>query len=168
MLTPPFCLYKLLDLNENSTFLVLTVIRLKLCNIKLGKSISYSFIYSLFKIIVLVSFPGVSFCPCAWSMISHWMTFLPQVRIAFLISLFQRWLNYFHYVTPNLWSAVYFTVLFTSDNWSPVIWQWSCCLFPEKQKTLTVLSAIMNFLHFRKQRMAMILEKQARFVCSIS
>ncbi|XP_044067372.1 kinetochore protein Nuf2 isoform X1 [Siniperca chuatsi] len=36
-------------------------------------------------------------------------------------------------------------------------------LAPKKQKTLTVLSAIMNFLHFRKQRMDMILEKQARF-----
>ncbi|XP_026200335.1 kinetochore protein Nuf2 [Anabas testudineus] len=36
-------------------------------------------------------------------------------------------------------------------------------LAPKKQKTLTVLSAIMNFLHFRKQRMTMILEKQARF-----
>uniref|UniRef100_A0A3Q1HI34 Kinetochore protein Nuf2 N-terminal domain-containing protein n=1 Tax=Anabas testudineus TaxID=64144 RepID=A0A3Q1HI34_ANATE len=39
----------------------------------------------------------------------------------------------------------------------------SCYSFSEKQKTLTVLSAIMNFLHFRKQRMTMILEKQARF-----
>ncbi|KAI3369618.1 hypothetical protein L3Q82_025333 [Scortum barcoo] len=35
-------------------------------------------------------------------------------------------------------------------------------LAPKKQKTLTVLSAIMNFLHFRKQRMDMILEKQAK------
>ncbi|XP_040059612.1 kinetochore protein Nuf2 [Gasterosteus aculeatus] len=36
-------------------------------------------------------------------------------------------------------------------------------LAPKKQKTLTVLSAIMNFLHFRKQRMDMIFEKQTRF-----
>ncbi|KAM9860088.1 kinetochore protein Nuf2 [Aulostomus maculatus] len=36
-------------------------------------------------------------------------------------------------------------------------------LAPKKQKTLTVLSAIMNFLHFRKQRMDMVLEKQAKF-----
>ncbi|XP_042355368.1 kinetochore protein Nuf2 [Plectropomus leopardus] len=36
-------------------------------------------------------------------------------------------------------------------------------LAPKKQKTLTVLSAIMNFLHFRKQRMDMILDKQTRF-----
>ncbi|KAF3689342.1 Kinetochore protein Nuf2 Cell division cycle-associated protein 1 [Channa argus] len=36
-------------------------------------------------------------------------------------------------------------------------------LAPKKQKTLTVLSAIMNFLHFRKQRVAMILEKQTKF-----
>uniref|UniRef100_UPI0037E8D81A kinetochore protein Nuf2 n=1 Tax=Semicossyphus pulcher TaxID=241346 RepID=UPI0037E8D81A len=36
-------------------------------------------------------------------------------------------------------------------------------LAPKKQRTLTVLSAIMNFLHFRKQRMTMILEKQAKF-----
>ncbi|XP_029358579.1 kinetochore protein Nuf2 [Echeneis naucrates] len=36
-------------------------------------------------------------------------------------------------------------------------------LAPKKQKTLTILSAIMNFLHFRKQRMDMILEKQAKF-----
>ncbi|XP_074531079.1 kinetochore protein Nuf2 [Halichoeres trimaculatus] len=35
-------------------------------------------------------------------------------------------------------------------------------LAPKKQKTLTVLSAIMNFLHFRKQRMDLILEKQAK------
>ncbi|XP_041837690.1 kinetochore protein Nuf2 isoform X2 [Melanotaenia boesemani] len=36
-------------------------------------------------------------------------------------------------------------------------------LAPKKQRTLTILSAIMNFLHFRKQRMEMILEKQAKF-----
>ncbi|XP_049894743.1 kinetochore protein Nuf2 [Epinephelus moara] len=36
-------------------------------------------------------------------------------------------------------------------------------LAPKKQKTLTVLSAIMNFLHFRKQRMDIILDKQAKF-----
>ncbi|CAJ1051905.1 LOW QUALITY PROTEIN: kinetochore protein Nuf2-like [Xyrichtys novacula] len=36
-------------------------------------------------------------------------------------------------------------------------------LAPKKQKTLTVLSAIMNFLHFRKQRLDMTLEKQAKF-----
>ncbi|XP_070759425.1 kinetochore protein Nuf2 [Enoplosus armatus] len=36
-------------------------------------------------------------------------------------------------------------------------------LAPKKQKTLTVLSGIMNFLHFRKQRMDMVLEKQAKF-----
>ncbi|XP_068450688.1 kinetochore protein Nuf2 [Clinocottus analis] len=36
-------------------------------------------------------------------------------------------------------------------------------LAPKKQKTLTVLSAIMNFLHFRKQRMDLIFEKQAKF-----
>ncbi|XP_060897414.1 kinetochore protein Nuf2 [Labrus mixtus] len=36
-------------------------------------------------------------------------------------------------------------------------------LAPKKQKTLTVLSAIMNFLHFRQQRRAVILEKQAKF-----
>ncbi|CAN9512177.1 unnamed protein product [Ophioblennius macclurei] len=36
-------------------------------------------------------------------------------------------------------------------------------LYPKKQRTLTILSAIMNFLHFRNQRMEMILEKQARF-----
>ncbi|XP_054473423.1 kinetochore protein Nuf2 [Anoplopoma fimbria] len=36
-------------------------------------------------------------------------------------------------------------------------------LAPKKQKTLTILSAIMNFLHFRKQRMDMIFEKQAKF-----
>ncbi|KAF7648083.1 hypothetical protein LDENG_00162320 [Lucifuga dentata] len=36
-------------------------------------------------------------------------------------------------------------------------------LAPKKQKTLTVLSGIMNFLHFRKQRMEKMLEKQARF-----
>ncbi|XP_070703613.1 kinetochore protein Nuf2 [Pempheris klunzingeri] len=35
-------------------------------------------------------------------------------------------------------------------------------LAPKKQKTLTILSAMMNFLHFRKQRMDMILEKQAK------
>ncbi|XP_034023269.1 kinetochore protein Nuf2 [Thalassophryne amazonica] len=35
-------------------------------------------------------------------------------------------------------------------------------LFPKKQKTLTVLSGIMNFLNFRKQRMDMILEKQSK------
>ncbi|KAM6927674.1 kinetochore protein Nuf2 [Xenentodon cancila] len=36
-------------------------------------------------------------------------------------------------------------------------------LAPKKQKTLTILSAIMNFLHFRKQRMELTLEKQAKF-----
>ncbi|XP_034549809.1 kinetochore protein Nuf2 [Notolabrus celidotus] len=36
-------------------------------------------------------------------------------------------------------------------------------LAPKKQRTLTVLSAIMNFLHFRKQRMDITLEKQAKF-----
>uniref|UniRef100_A0A8C3ADN8 UF2 component of NDC80 kinetochore complex n=1 Tax=Cyclopterus lumpus TaxID=8103 RepID=A0A8C3ADN8_CYCLU len=36
-------------------------------------------------------------------------------------------------------------------------------LAPKKQKTLTVLSAIMNFLHFRNQRMDLIFEKQAKF-----
>lgn len=38
---------------------------------------------------------------------------------------------------------------------------------PEKQRTLTILSAIMNFLHFRKQRMEIALEKQAKFVCYV-
>uniref|UniRef100_A0A3P8TB86 UF2 component of NDC80 kinetochore complex n=1 Tax=Amphiprion percula TaxID=161767 RepID=A0A3P8TB86_AMPPE len=33
----------------------------------------------------------------------------------------------------------------------------------EKQKTTTILSAIMNFLQFRKQRMEIMLEKQAKF-----
>ncbi|XP_041639323.1 kinetochore protein Nuf2 [Cheilinus undulatus] len=36
-------------------------------------------------------------------------------------------------------------------------------LAPKKQKTLTVLSAIMNFLHFRQQRRDMIQEKQSKF-----
>ncbi|KAM3621337.1 uncharacterized protein V6R79_009788 [Siganus canaliculatus] len=36
-------------------------------------------------------------------------------------------------------------------------------LNPKKQRTLTILSAIMNFLHFRKQRMEVVLEKQAKF-----
>ncbi|KAM4587839.1 kinetochore protein Nuf2 [Odontesthes bonariensis] len=36
-------------------------------------------------------------------------------------------------------------------------------LAPKKQRTLTILSAIMNFLHFRKQRMEIFLEKQAKF-----
>ncbi|XP_022049922.1 kinetochore protein Nuf2 [Acanthochromis polyacanthus] len=36
-------------------------------------------------------------------------------------------------------------------------------LAPVKQKTLTILSAILNFLHFRKQRMEIMLETQARF-----
>lgn len=36
-------------------------------------------------------------------------------------------------------------------------------LAPKKQKTLVILSAIMNFLHFRKQRMTVVLEKQAKF-----
>jgi len=35
-------------------------------------------------------------------------------------------------------------------------------LAPKKQRTLTILSAIMNFLHFRKQRMDVISEKQAK------
>uniref|UniRef100_A0A673ATK6 UF2 component of NDC80 kinetochore complex n=1 Tax=Sphaeramia orbicularis TaxID=375764 RepID=A0A673ATK6_9TELE len=37
-------------------------------------------------------------------------------------------------------------------------------LAPKKQKTLIILSGILNFLHFRKQRMEMIQEKQAKFV----
>ncbi|TNN79625.1 Kinetochore protein Nuf2 [Liparis tanakae] len=41
-------------------------------------------------------------------------------------------------------------------------------LAPKKQKTLTVLSAIMNFLHFRKQRMDLVYEKQAKFVCDVA
>ncbi|XP_028262287.1 kinetochore protein Nuf2 [Parambassis ranga] len=36
-------------------------------------------------------------------------------------------------------------------------------LAPKKQRTLTILSAIMNFLRFRKERMELILEKQAKF-----
>ncbi|KAK7907415.1 hypothetical protein WMY93_016027 [Mugilogobius chulae] len=36
-------------------------------------------------------------------------------------------------------------------------------LAPKKQKTLTILSAIMNFLHFRNQRREVVLEKQAKF-----
>ncbi|XP_054883339.1 kinetochore protein Nuf2 [Poeciliopsis prolifica] len=36
-------------------------------------------------------------------------------------------------------------------------------LAPKKQKTLVILSAIMNFLHFRKERMVVTLEKQAKF-----
>ncbi|XP_008319184.1 kinetochore protein Nuf2 [Cynoglossus semilaevis] len=36
-------------------------------------------------------------------------------------------------------------------------------LAPKKQKTLTILSGILNFIHFRKQRMEMVLEKQAKF-----
>ncbi|KAM9361419.1 kinetochore protein Nuf2 [Symphorus nematophorus] len=36
-------------------------------------------------------------------------------------------------------------------------------LAPKKQRTLTILSAIQNFLHFRKQRMDLILEKQAKY-----
>lgn len=39
---------------------------------------------------------------------------------------------------------------------------------PEKQKTLVILSGIMNFLHFRKQRMEVVLEKQAKFVCFVA
>ncbi|XP_037535005.1 kinetochore protein Nuf2 [Nematolebias whitei] len=35
-------------------------------------------------------------------------------------------------------------------------------LAPKKQRTLTILSAIMNFLHFRKQRMDVLLEKQTK------
>ncbi|CAK6975845.1 kinetochore protein Nuf2 [Scomber scombrus] len=35
-------------------------------------------------------------------------------------------------------------------------------LAPKKQRTLTILSAIMNFLHFRKQRIEVISEKQAK------
>lgn len=47
-----------------------------------------------------------------------------------------------------------------------------CCVYdfslndllaPKTKKTLIVLSGIMNFLHFRKQRMEMTLEQQARF-----
>lgn len=30
---------------------------------------------------------------------------------------------------------------------------------------MTILSAIMNFFHFRKQRMELMLEKQAKYVC---
>ncbi|KAK5599134.1 hypothetical protein CRENBAI_025692 [Crenichthys baileyi] len=36
-------------------------------------------------------------------------------------------------------------------------------LTPKKQRTLVILSAIMNFLHFRKERMEKMLEKQAKF-----
>lgn len=36
-------------------------------------------------------------------------------------------------------------------------------LAPKKQRTLTVLSGIMNFLHFRKQRMEVVSEKQDKF-----
>ncbi|XP_028302788.1 kinetochore protein Nuf2 [Gouania willdenowi] len=36
-------------------------------------------------------------------------------------------------------------------------------LAPKKRRTLTILSAIMNFLHFRNQRMEIMLEKQANF-----
>ncbi|TNM88313.1 kinetochore protein Nuf2 [Takifugu flavidus] len=36
-------------------------------------------------------------------------------------------------------------------------------LAPKKQRTLTILSAIMNFFHFRKQRMELMLEKQAKY-----
>ncbi|XP_047437740.1 kinetochore protein Nuf2 [Mugil cephalus] len=36
-------------------------------------------------------------------------------------------------------------------------------LAPKKQRTLTILSAIVNFLHFRNQRMDVMLEKQAKF-----
>lgn len=36
-------------------------------------------------------------------------------------------------------------------------------LAPKKQKTLTILSAIMNFIHFRNQRMEEVVEKQAKF-----
>uniref|UniRef100_H3CPL0 UF2 component of NDC80 kinetochore complex n=1 Tax=Tetraodon nigroviridis TaxID=99883 RepID=H3CPL0_TETNG len=36
-------------------------------------------------------------------------------------------------------------------------------LAPKKQRTLTILSAIMNFFYFRKQRMELILEKQAKY-----
>lgn len=36
-------------------------------------------------------------------------------------------------------------------------------LAPKKQKTLTVLSAIMNFIHFRNQRMEVVAEKQSKF-----
>ncbi|KAI9546645.1 hypothetical protein NQZ68_024543 [Dissostichus eleginoides] len=35
-------------------------------------------------------------------------------------------------------------------------------LVPKKQKTLTILSAVMNYLHFRKQRMVMINEKKSK------
>ncbi|KAL3059282.1 hypothetical protein OYC64_011243 [Pagothenia borchgrevinki] len=35
-------------------------------------------------------------------------------------------------------------------------------LVPKKQKTLIILSAIMNYLHFRKQRMDMIHEKKSK------
>uniref|UniRef100_A0A672ISS9 Kinetochore protein Nuf2 N-terminal domain-containing protein n=1 Tax=Salarias fasciatus TaxID=181472 RepID=A0A672ISS9_SALFA len=57
-----------------------------------------------------------------------------------------------------------YSLIQTHFFWSHVS---TCCdlvalTSPEKQRTLTILSAIMNFLHFRKQRMEMILEKQAR------
>ncbi|XP_029907777.1 kinetochore protein Nuf2 [Myripristis murdjan] len=47
-----------------------------------------------------------------------------------------------------------------------------CCVYdfslndllaPKAKKTIVILSGIMNFLHFRKQRMEMTLEQQARF-----
>ena len=37
--------------------------------------------------------------------------------------------------------------------------------FTEPKKTAIILSGIMNFLHFRKQRMDIILEQETRFVC---
>uniref|UniRef100_A0A3B4A561 Kinetochore protein Nuf2 N-terminal domain-containing protein n=1 Tax=Periophthalmus magnuspinnatus TaxID=409849 RepID=A0A3B4A561_9GOBI len=40
-------------------------------------------------------------------------------------------------------------------------------LAPKKQKTLIILSAIMNFLHFRNQRMKVVLEKQAKFKADV-
>ncbi|KAM9813694.1 kinetochore protein Nuf2-like [Neosynchiropus ocellatus] len=36
-------------------------------------------------------------------------------------------------------------------------------LVPKKQRTLTILSAIMNFLHFRKRRLEVVSEKQCTF-----
>lgn len=71
-------------------------------------------------------------------------------------------------LAPSKDTYIYIYIYICDLWWTRCQITWMLVLFfsAEKQRTLTVLSAIMNFLHFRKQRMDMTLEKQAKFVCS--
>ncbi|KAM6947668.1 kinetochore protein Nuf2 [Lycodopsis pacificus] len=96
------------------------------------------------------------------------------MRVVHLLSHFRPECDSMVPLLENIQNPVYHegatavtTVYTRIQQFLPVCWVYdfslSDLLAPQKQRTLTILSAIMNFLYFRKQRMAIVFEKQAKF-----